>query len=256
MVDGWTDKRSRTLINFLVNSPRDIFFMEFVNASNYVKSERKMFKLIDKFIKKGRHLDGKVSTFVLDFMCSTLHRFDVGRYFEDSMSSSHNEEGHGFVYNHPGLLNMMRCGPLIKAIYLVNGEKRPPISKTFHGREEKYENAFRIIDERWEGQLHRPLHAAAHFLDPKFFYANQATIQADIQRLNIHNNIDPICLTYIDESNEWLIGQALGVEEPVRLTRVDEDVDVDNEEDARTLNDEEDYEGLGNNEALNDDNEF
>jgi len=33
-------------------------------------------------------------------------------------------------------------------------------------------NVFAIIDNRWACQLHRPLHAASHFLNPKFYYSN------------------------------------------------------------------------------------
>ena len=33
----------------------------------------------------------------------------------------------------------------------------------------RYSNIFKIIDERWECQLH-PLHAAGHFWNPKYFY--------------------------------------------------------------------------------------
>ncbi|KAJ1402459.1 Zinc finger, BED-type [Sesbania bispinosa] len=38
--------------------------------------------------------------------------------------------------------------------------------------ESKYKDVFAIIDKRWDIQLHRPLHAAGHFLNPEFFYAN------------------------------------------------------------------------------------
>jgi hypothetical protein len=33
MSDGWTDRRGRHLINFLVNSPKGTFFLESVDAS-------------------------------------------------------------------------------------------------------------------------------------------------------------------------------------------------------------------------------
>ena len=34
-----------------------------------------------------------------------------------------------------------------------------------------YEPIWKIIDERWESQLHRPLHAAAYYLNPYFHYS-------------------------------------------------------------------------------------
>ena len=34
----------------------------------------------------------------------------------------------------------------------------------------RYEDVLKIIDHRWEIQLHRPLHAAAYYLNPKIHY--------------------------------------------------------------------------------------
>jgi len=77
-------------------------------------------------------------------------------------------------------------GPLVKVLRLTDTEKKPPmgyiyeamdrakecIEKSFNFKEEKYKEVFDIIDRRWEVQLHRPLHAAGHLLNPEFFYDN------------------------------------------------------------------------------------
>ncbi|KAG4930982.1 hypothetical protein D0Y65_046295 [Glycine soja] len=76
--------------------------------------------------------------------------------------------------------------PLVKVLRLVDGEKKAAmgyiyeamykaketIIKSFNSNESKYKDVFAIIDKRWNCQLHRPLHAAAHFLNPEFFYDN------------------------------------------------------------------------------------
>ncbi|KAH1189697.1 hypothetical protein GmHk_20G057422 [Glycine max] len=76
--------------------------------------------------------------------------------------------------------------PLVKVLRLVDGERKPvmgyiyeamdkakeTIIKSFNNNESKYKDVFAIIDKRWNCQLHRPLHAAAHFLNPEFFYDN------------------------------------------------------------------------------------
>lgn len=81
---------------------------------------------------------------------------------------------------------MKIAGPLVKVLRLVDGENKPPMSyiyeamdrakeaimASFANNEEKYKNVFEIIDRRWSIQLHRPLHATGHFLNPEFFYAN------------------------------------------------------------------------------------
>ncbi|KAA0053508.1 uncharacterized protein E6C27_scaffold190G00650 [Cucumis melo var. makuwa] len=51
MPDGWTDRRNRTLINFLVNSPKGTMFIESIDASSYVKDGKKMFELLDNFVE-------------------------------------------------------------------------------------------------------------------------------------------------------------------------------------------------------------
>lgn len=75
-------------------------------------------------------------------------------------------------------------GPLVRVLRLVDNERKPAmgylyeamdrakeaITSAFNGREEKYKDIFKIIDDRWECQLHHPLHAAGHFLNPGFFY--------------------------------------------------------------------------------------
>ncbi|XP_028219434.1 uncharacterized protein LOC114401185 [Glycine soja] len=76
--------------------------------------------------------------------------------------------------------------PLVKVLCLVDGEKKPAmgyiyetmdkaketIIKSFNNNESKYKDVFAIIDKRWNCQLHRPLHAAVHFLNLEFFYDN------------------------------------------------------------------------------------
>lgn len=52
MADGWQDKRERTLINFLVNSPKGSMFIESVDASGYSKNATKMFELLGNFVEK------------------------------------------------------------------------------------------------------------------------------------------------------------------------------------------------------------
>lgn len=76
-------------------------------------------------------------------------------------------------------------GPLVEVLSLVDkdNEKKPDvrhvyeamdhvkeaIQKTFDGDERM---SFVIIDERWEDQLHQPLHHAMDFLNPAIFYDN------------------------------------------------------------------------------------
>ena len=50
MSDGWTDRKGRTLVNFLVNCSKGTIFMESINASSMIKMGEKMFELLDKWV--------------------------------------------------------------------------------------------------------------------------------------------------------------------------------------------------------------
>jgi len=76
--------------------------------------------------------------------------------------------------------------PLVHVLHLVNGERKAvmgyiyetiekakeTIMKSFNNNKIKYNDIFIIIDNRWTCQLHRPLHAAGHFLNSEFYYSN------------------------------------------------------------------------------------
>lgn len=76
--------------------------------------------------------------------------------------------------------------PLLRVLRLVDGEKKPAmgyiyeamdrakeeIAKAFKNKLNRYEQVFNIIDRRWNCQLHQPLHAAGHYLNPGLYYGN------------------------------------------------------------------------------------
>lgn len=77
-------------------------------------------------------------------------------------------------------------GPLVNVLRMVDGERKPAMGYTykamdkakdairnsFPNREDLYKKNIEIIDNRWECQLHRPLHAAGYYLNPSTFYDN------------------------------------------------------------------------------------
>ncbi|XP_058220192.1 uncharacterized protein LOC131330585 [Rhododendron vialii] len=85
-------------------------------------------------------------------------------------------------------------GPLVKVLRLFDTERKPlmgyiyeamdrakeAIAKSFGEKVEKYQDIYAIIDNRWAIQLHRPLHAAGHFLNPEFFYSNPQ-VEQDVE---------------------------------------------------------------------------
>ncbi|XP_028118806.1 uncharacterized protein LOC114316345 [Camellia sinensis] len=282
MCDGWTDRKHRTLINFLVNCPRGTMFLESIDASSYSKDANKISNLLDKFVDKfgetnvvqivtdsaaanvlaGKFLEAKrphlywtpCAAHCLDLMLEDIFKLpNFKKTFERAIGV------HGYICNRPSLLNMMRsftqlkelvkpaktrfatafltlqrlyqqrnnlgkmftseewtksklakepqgkktaqimlmpsfwnhvhlafqfsC-PLVHVLRMVDGEDKPPmgyiyeamdrakeaIANAFDGKEEKYIEIFEIIDQRWDIQLHRPLHAAGFYLNLSLFY--------------------------------------------------------------------------------------
>ncbi|RVW36052.1 hypothetical protein CK203_117295 [Vitis vinifera] len=52
MSDGWTDRKERTLVNFLVNCSKGTMFMQSIDASSMIKTGEKMFELLDKWVEQ------------------------------------------------------------------------------------------------------------------------------------------------------------------------------------------------------------
>ena len=76
--------------------------------------------------------------------------------------------------------------PLVKVLQLVDGERlamgyiyeamdqaKEQIRAAYKDRVAKYGPIWEIIDHRWNNQLHRPIHAAGYFLNPRYHYRAQ-----------------------------------------------------------------------------------
>ena len=55
-------------------------------------------------------------------------------------------------------------------IYEVIDRAKEAIANSSNGDEKKYAPIFQIIDNRWDVQLHRTLHATGWYLNPEYFY--------------------------------------------------------------------------------------
>ncbi|KAH6787411.1 hypothetical protein C2S52_006963 [Perilla frutescens var. hirtella] len=155
------------------------------NASNYVKAGQLL-------MKKRKHLYWTpCAAHCLDLMLEDIEKITRIKNTINKCISMN-----GYIYNHISLVNMMWKftkkrnlhrptitrnvayalkleGPLVKVLQMVDGDKKPAmwymyeamdrakeaIAKSFEMKQEEYEEAFKIIDHRWECQLHRPLHA-------------------------------------------------------------------------------------------------
>ena len=55
MIDEWTDRKRKTLINFLVYCPKGTIFLKFVDASHASKSINMLFKLLKDVVLRVGH---------------------------------------------------------------------------------------------------------------------------------------------------------------------------------------------------------
>lgn len=52
MSDGWSDRKNRSICNFLVNSPRGTIFLASIDTSNIIKRKEQVFAMLDDFVEK------------------------------------------------------------------------------------------------------------------------------------------------------------------------------------------------------------
>ncbi|XP_042383296.1 uncharacterized protein LOC121975615 [Zingiber officinale] len=131
MADEWTDKRQRTLINFLVNSPKGSVFIESVDASDYAKTGEKIFQLLDRFVERvgevnvvqvvtdstsNNVLAGKLLEAKRPHLywtpcaahCVDLILEDIGKLPDFKATLKKTMSVNAYIYVRPGMVNMLR----------------------------------------------------------------------------------------------------------------------------------------------------
>ncbi|XP_059075804.1 uncharacterized protein LOC131043866 [Cryptomeria japonica] len=294
MTDGWTDRRNRTLLNFLVSSGGSTMFLKSIDASSHVKNAAYLCEAIEEVIDEvGEEnvvqvvTDNAASYVAVGKLlmerhpkifwspcaahCLDLMLEDIGKlgWVKECVERAKNICK--FIYNHALVLSIMRqytgerelarpgitrfasnfltlksllkskaslrrmfvgeewtsssyatttagmdvvdcifdepgfwipCAeivqvtePLVVLLRVVDGEKptvgyiyegmdraKEAIRSIYAGVEDKYRPIWDIIDRRWHNQLHRPIHAAAYYLNPSFRF--RADFKADEEVLS------------------------------------------------------------------------
>ncbi|XP_057811513.1 uncharacterized protein LOC131025744 [Salvia miltiorrhiza] len=72
--------------------------------------------------------------------------------------------------------------PAMGFIYDAMDEAKEHIAKNLGNEIGKYKEIWEIIDAKWEHQLHRDIHAAAHFLNPRFQSADNFSNHIEIKK--------------------------------------------------------------------------
>lgn len=82
----------------------------------------------------------------------------------------------------------------MKVLQIVDGDKNPmgflyeaidrakeAIQHLYRSNDTKYRPIRNISDRRWHRQLHQHIHAAAYFLNPKYYFSNTFKANAEVQ---------------------------------------------------------------------------
>ncbi|KAM3737671.1 hypothetical protein ACB098_09G074200 [Castanea mollissima] len=104
MSDGWKDKSHRSLINFLVNCSKGSMFIEFIDASSYMKTEERMSQPLDSMVEKiGEDKVVQVIRQLLKAKRPYIAKLPtIMRKIKRAIKLT------GYIYNRTGLINMMR----------------------------------------------------------------------------------------------------------------------------------------------------
>ncbi|KAK8931186.1 hypothetical protein KSP39_PZI016912 [Platanthera zijinensis] len=292
MSDGWSDRKRRSICNFLVNSPKGTVFLSSIDTSDISKTSEKVFQMLDEVVEKvgeenvvqvvtdnasnykaagqmlmekRKHLywtpcaahcidliledfekkielhkstiakGRKITTYIYSrtMVHAWLLEFTKGRelirpavtrfatayltlgclsenkgglmamFTSSKWKSSRfagSKEGKfiqkivlntGRFWSHVTiclkaafpLIKVLRMvdseGPMMGFIYEQMDKAKEKIQLNFDNIKKKYEPIWAIIDERWTSQLHRPLHAAAYYLNPHYHFS--PTFRADAE---------------------------------------------------------------------------
>lgn len=52
MSDGWSDRKNRSICNFLVNSPKGTIFLASFDTSDIIKTKEHVFAMLDELVAK------------------------------------------------------------------------------------------------------------------------------------------------------------------------------------------------------------
>ncbi|RZB97055.1 putative RING-type E3 ubiquitin transferase C3H69 isoform B [Glycine soja] len=170
MSDVWTDRKQRSIINFLVNCTAGTMFYKSIDPSNFVKSGEKTFELLDSIVeeigeeKVVQVITGNGSNYVLagKFLerkrshlywipcaahCIDLMLEDIGKLPLIKKTILRAISLVGFIYSHSSTLSLLRCRilltvrkkPAMGYIYEAMEKAKEAIRKSFEYNESKGE---------------------------------------------------------------------------------------------------------------------
>nr|KAJ0198323.1 hypothetical protein LSAT_V11C700368370 [Lactuca sativa] len=116
----------------------------------------------------------------------------MARYFRISWKG----EGMTFKFGVKFMHVIGEQSPVMVFIYGAMDECKEKIAKNFDNEVSSYKEIWDIIDEKWEHQMHRDLHAAAYYLNSEFRWSPNVSQHPKIKR-GLYN-----CMNRLIKSND------------------------------------------------------
>ncbi|XP_043693381.1 uncharacterized protein LOC122643875 [Telopea speciosissima] len=189
MSDGWTDRKGRHLINFLVNCTEGTFFLGSVDASSQIQDAKMLFELLysrieeigeenvvqvvtdnaSNYVVVGRLLMGKRKKLYWTpcaAHCLDLMMEEIGNIKIYKSVILKGRKITTFIYRHARLLEAMRVQtkradldclraslPLLQVLSIVDGDERPALPEVYVAMEEAKKHIisnFKGIERKWK----------------------------------------------------------------------------------------------------------
>ncbi|RVW83578.1 hypothetical protein CK203_039301 [Vitis vinifera] len=151
----------KPIINFMIYCDRSMIYHSSVDTTNIPKTADYIFSLMDKVVEE-------------------VGKENVVQVVTDNEASFKTTEEVQTIMEH-----------LVKVLKLVDQDKKPILSIIYEAIDKvklaikasikQWEKYREVIDKRWEGQLHKRLHAAAYFLNPMFQYSKHFSNHPEIK---------------------------------------------------------------------------
>ncbi|CAN0860946.1 hypothetical protein LINGRAHAP2_LOCUS8077 [Linum grandiflorum] len=189
MADGWTDKRGRTLINFLVYCSRGLCFLKSVDASKLTKDAANLFKLFDEvlqWIGTDNVVQVVTANAANDKACRKDH---IAKLFDKASKIP------VFVYNHQKILNWLKERPNWKDIVRPGATRFATHFITLNSvYEHKFDLQSLVVSEFFNsneaGKSKKGQNVSAIILDAHFWYECLEVVKVETPVINLLRIVD------------------------------------------------------------------
>ncbi|CAN1267444.1 hypothetical protein LINPERPRIM_LOCUS12826 [Linum perenne] len=207
MADGWTDKRGRTLINFLVYCSTGLCFIKSIDATSEIKTAKNLFKMFDEVLKwiGVANVVQVVTDNASNYKAcgSLIHRKYPNIYWTPCAAHCLNLMLKDIAALEHVVKVVEVVVPIIKLLKFVDSDAKPSLPYVYEGmkmivkgikdiyndKESLYKQYVNIVNTRWDKHLKGDLHKAAYYLNPVLVYKHKESA-GEVMKTSILNLLE------------------------------------------------------------------